>query len=346
MSPSEAPADAPRHPFFHLLDTTSFWMCVLLLGLVAVFSAISPDNVFFSVNNLFTVALNAAQLVLIAAGMTYLLAARQLDLSVGSNIILSSVLAGKTITALAGTPEQVMYGDYPYLWPAICAGAVVAFVSGGIFGAINGLLVTRLKLSSFLVTLATTSIGLGTALVITHGANVPNIPRALQLEFALRRVAGVIPLPVLIVGVVCVVLWFVLAKTRFGAHTVAIGSSPEAAGRAGIDVDRHVMRLFVMTGVLAGGAAMLDISRFATTNISGHHTDALQAIAASVIGGTSLFGGVASMVGTVVGALIPAVLATGLVIMRVDSFYQLIAVGAIVIIAVAIDQRNRQRMSR
>ena len=118
-------------------------------------------------------------------------------------------------------------------------------------------------------------------------------------------------------------------------------ASPEAASRAGINTDRHLMGLFALMGLLAGIATMIDISRFATTNISGHQTDNLQAIAAAVIGGTSLFGGVASIPGTVVGTLIPVVLGTGLIFLRVDSFYQLIVIGLIIIIAVYVDQRNR-----
>jgi ribose transport system permease protein len=220
----------------------------------------------------------------------------------------------------------------------------VAIVTGTLFGVINGILVTRLRLSSFLVTLATTGIGLGTTLVITHGANIPNLPRSLQTGFAVNRVFGVVPMPVILSLLVAAILWFVLARTRFGVHTLAIGSSPEAAARAGIATGRHLTVLFGLMGMLTGLAAMVDISRFATTNIGGHQTDNLQAIAATVIGGTSLFGGVASIPGAVIGTLVPVVLSTGLVIMRVDSFYQLIVVGIIIILAVYIDQRNRQSL--
>ncbi|EHD22568.1 ABC transporter permease [Brenneria nigrifluens] len=326
-----------------LTDATSFWMLLILLSMVAVFSLISPNNAFFSLNNFFTIALNASQLVLLAVGMTFLLGAREFDLSIGANVVLSSILAAKTITALAGSADEVAMGEYPHLPVAIVCGILVAILSGVIFGTVNGLLVTRLKLSSFLVTLATTTIGLGIALVITHGANVPNIPRTLQTSFATYRIAGLIPLPVVLSLTIVFLLWFVLAKTRFGIHTLAVGSSANAAQRAGINVMSHKLVLFSLMGLLCGIAAMLDISRFATTNIGGHQTDSLQAIAAAVIGGTSLFGGIASVQGTLIGTLIPVVLSTGLVIMGLDSFYQLIVVGFIVIVAVYIDQRNRQR---
>nr|WP_274601968.1 ABC transporter permease [Pseudomonas typographi] len=317
-------------------------MFLILLGLVALFSLISPHHAFLSVNNFFNIALNASQLVLLAVGMTFLLGAKEFDLSVGSNIVLASILAAKTITALAGTPDEVAVGDYPHLGLAVAVGVVVALGSGALFGLVNGLLVTTLRLSSFLVTLATTAIGLGMALVLTHGANVPDIPRALQTDFATYRLFDLVPLPVLLSLALVMLLWFVLAQTRFGVHTLALGSSVDAARRAGINHKLHLLKLFALMGVLCGVAALLDISRFATTNIGGHQTDNLQAVAAAVIGGTSLFGGMASVQGTLVGSLIPVVLGTGLVIMGLDSFYQLILVGLIVIAAVYIDQRNRQ----
>jgi ribose transport system permease protein len=344
--PTTEPAEAgtAEPPFLaRAARTTVFWMFVSLLVLVAGFGFLSTNHVFFNLSNIFTMALNASELVLLAVGMSFLLGAGQLDLSIGSNLTLASVLAALTITSLAGTPEQVSAGEYPNLGPAIAAGVVVALASGGLFGLVNGLLVTRLRLSSFLVTLAMTGIGLGATLVITHGANVPYLPRALQSGFAVNKVGGVVPMPVILSLVIVAALWFVMAKTRFGIRTLAIGSAPSAANRAGIDTDRHVLKLFVMMGLLAGIAAVIDISRFATTNIGGHQTENVQAIAAAVIGGTSLFGGVASVTGAVIGTLIPVVLGTGLVILRIDSFYQLIVVGVIIIIAVYVDQRNRDR---
>jgi ribose transport system permease protein len=344
--PTTEPAEAgtAEPPFLaRAARTTVFWMFVSLLVLVAGFGLLSTNHVFFNLSNIFTMALNASELVLLAVGMSFLLGAGQLDLSIGSNLTLASVLAALTITSLAGTPEQVSAGEYPNLGPAIAAGVVVALASGGLFGLVNGLLVTRLRLSSFLVTLAMTGIGLGATLVITHGANVPYLPRALQSGFAVNKVGGVVPMPVILSLVIVAALWFVMAKTRFGIRTLAIGSAPSAANRAGIDTDRHVLKLFMMMGLLAGIAAVIDISRFATTNIGGHQTENVQAIAAAVIGGTSLFGGVASVTGAVIGTLIPVVLGTGLVILRIDSFYQLIVVGVIIIIAVYVDQRNRDR---
>jgi ribose transport system permease protein len=138
----------------------------------------------------------------------------------------------------------------------------------------------------------------------------------------------------------------VLHFTRFGRHTYVIGSNAEAARRAGIDVDRHLMWLYAISGAAAGLAGMLSLTRFATTTIAGHGTDALQVITAVVLGGTSLFGGVGTVIGTVVGVFIPSVLNNGFVVMNVEPFWQEVAIGFILIAAVYIDQLKRRSRDR
>ena len=324
---------------------TAFWIGSALLVLVVVFGVITPDHAFLRPSNLLTIGLNAAQIMILAVGMTYLIGAGQLDLSIGSNLIVSSVLAANTIVTVAGTPDQVATGVYPNFALAIVAGTAVGLLSGTIFGLVNGLLVTRLRISSFIVTLATTGIGLGIALVVSGGGNVANIPRDLQTGFGSAKVFDLVPYPLVLALVIAFALWAVMRLTGFGLRTVAIGSSREASIRAGLAVDRHLLQLFVLQGSLVGVASLLDGTRFATTNVSGHQTDGLAAIAAVVIGGSSLYGGVASIGGTILGTLIPVSLATGLVIMQVQSFYQLIAVGIILIDAVYWDQRRRGQSS-
>jgi ribose transport system permease protein len=133
-----------------------------------------------------------------------------------------------------------------------------------------------------------------------------------------------------------------LAATRFGRYTYAIGSNEEGARRAGVAVDRHLIKVYALAGTLAGLAGFLSLARFATTTLGGHSTDNLQAIAAVVIGGTSLFGGVGTMLGTVFGVFIPAVLQNGFVIVGLQPFWQQVAVGAVLIIAVYLDQLRRR----
>jgi ribose transport system permease protein len=140
------------------------------------------------------------------------------------------------------------------------------------------------------------------------------------------------------------VLGVVLAKTRYGLRTYAIGSSLEAARRSGMKVDRHVISLYVMMGLLAGIVGFLDVARFDTASIFAHTQDNLVAISAVVIGGVSLFGGRGRMVGTVLGCFIPTILRNGFILMNVQPYWQNVAIGAVLIIAVYIDQVRRRRL--
>jgi ribose transport system permease protein len=154
------------------------------------------------------------------------------------------------------------------------------------------------------------------------------------------KVAGV-PVTILMVVPIVALVWLASRRTRFGIKTLAIGSDEEAARRAGIRVERHQLLLFVLVGALAGMAGFIDVVRLGSTDILGHSSDALAAIAAAVLGGTSLFGGRMSIGGTLAGAFIPIVLGTGLVIYGLSSFYQQIVVGVVLAVAVYLDQRRR-----
>jgi ribose transport system permease protein len=138
-------------------------------------------------------------------------------------------------------------------------------------------------------------------------------------------------------------LWLVLSQTRFGLRTYALGASVEATARAGINVRRHTLALYALMGLLAGVVGVMDVSRFASASIAAHTQDNLAAIAAVVIGGTSLFGGKGRMGGTIIGAFIPAVLRNGFILMGVQPYWQNVAVGAVLILAVYVDQVRRRR---
>ena len=325
--------------------SSAFWIGIVVIGLIIVFGLITPNNAYIKPSNLLNIGLNASQIMLIAVGMTFLIGAGHLDLSVGYNLILASVLGAKVMVGLAGSTTQVAAGEYPNLIPAVIAGALVAMLVGSLAGLLNGLLVTRLKLNSFIVTLATSGIFYGLALILTSASNVPFVPDVIQTEFGSNRLFGFIPLPLMVTLAICAVMWVVMRTTRFGMRTLALGSSRESTIRAGIDIDRHTIRLFALQGLMVGFAAVIDLARNAGTNVVGHQSDNLQAISAVVLGGTSLFGGIASIGGTLLGSLIPVMMANGLVIMNVQPFYQLVAVGIILIIAVYLDQRRRSRLS-
>lgn len=324
-----------------IVKSTAFMIAVVVIFLIFLFGALSPSGVFLGPTNFRNLALDSAQLILLAVGMTFLLGAGELDLSIGANVILSSVVAAKVITAFGGTPEAVLAGNYSNVLLATLLGLIAALLTGTVFGLVNATLVNVLGVNSFIVTLAMMSVGTGIAYIVTGGVNVSALPRELQRNFGSADLFGVLPIPALVALTVGVSAWFVMTRLRFGVHTLGMGSSSAAAMRAGINLKVQRLKLFGLMGVIAGLVGFIDISRFLTTNIQGHQRDALVAIAAVVIGGTSLFGGRASVPGSMIAAVIPAILINGLVIMRVGSFYQLVVTGIILIIAVAIDQRRR-----
>jgi len=195
-------------------------------------------------------------------------------------------------------------------------------------------------------TLGTLGMSLGAALLITGGVDARDVPFKAVDTIGTGRLFSQVPWLVIIAFAVALVFGVVLAATRFGRYTYAVGSNEEAARRSGIAVDRHLIKIYALSGTLAGLAGFLSLARFSTTTIGGHDTDNLQSIAAVVIGGTSLFGGIGTILGTVFGVFIPAVLQNGFIIVGVQPFWQQVAVGAVLIGAVYLDQLRRRSQHR
>jgi ribose transport system permease protein len=319
---------------------TSNWVFLALVVLIAFFS-VKAGGEFFSVTNFRDIVFNASGTTLLAVGAAYLIIGGQLDLSIGSVLVFSEVIAAKVIVAMSGSAAV----GYPDATGAIVVGFAVAIGIGAAWGLLNGVLVTKLKIPSFIVTLGTLGMALGLAQVITHGADVTGLPTQMVNDIGLKQLLG-LPVPVWIAALVALVAGAVLAKTVFGRYTYAVGSNSEAARRSGVKVTRHTIILFTIMGALAGLAGVLDIARYTTTSVSGHSSDNLVAIAAVIIGGASLYGGRGTIFGTAVGVLIPAVLNDGLVIINVQPFWQTVAIGAILIVAVALDNVRRSREMR
>jgi ribose transport system permease protein len=315
------------------LTETTTWTFLILLGIVAGFAALRFQQ-FATVFNIRNIAAEASVLLIIAVGMTFVIITAGIDLSVGSVLVFSGVIAAKVMLAIGGGG-----------WGAIGAGLVAGLVAGTAWGVVNGVLVTKARVPPLIVTLGTLGMALGSALLITGGIDVRGVPLQLTTTIGIGQLAG-IPYVVIIAAVVTAIGAIALSMTRFGRYTYAIGSNAEAARRAGIDVDRHLIKVYGLSGLLAGLAGMVSLARFATTTIGGHSTDNLAAIAAVVLGGTSLFGGIGTVLGTVVGVFIPAVLQNGFVILGVQPFWQQVAVGAVLIIAVYIDQLKRRAQER
>jgi ribose transport system permease protein len=336
-----APADEPEvddegqerpTPFWQrLVAGSSTFIGLILLGLIVVFSVLDYSS-FVSTANARNIATDAAVLLVLATGMTYVIITAGIDLSVGGVLVFAGVVSAKAMSAAGGNN-----------WGVILLGLGVALLGGLAWGLFNGFLVAKAKIPAFIVTLGTLGMSLGAALVITGGVDEREVPFKLITTIGTGRAFNnQVPWLVLIAFAVAIVFGIILAATRFGRYTYAVGSNEEAARRAGVPVDRHLIKVYALAGTLAGLAGFLSLARFSTTTIGGHDTDNLQAIAAVVIGGTSLFGGIGTMLGTVFGVFIPAVLQNGFVIVGVNPFWQNIAVGAVLIGAVYLDQLRRR----
>jgi ribose transport system permease protein len=330
LEPEREPP-AERAPWWQRFVTgSSAPIGLILAGLIVVFSMLEYEN-FVSVSNARNVTTDAAVLLVLAVGSTFVIITAGIDLSVGSVLVFSGVMAAKAMEAVGG--EGV---------GTLLVGFVAALASGFGWGVLNGFLIAKAKIPPLIVTLGTLGMALGAALLITGGVDQRDVPFKLVETVGSGRLFGELPYLVLIAFAVALVFGVLLAATRFGRYTYAIGSNEEGARRAGVAVDRHLIKVYALAGTLSGLAGFLSLARFATTTIGGHSTDNLQAIAAIVIGGTSLFGGVGTMLGTVFGVFIPAVLQNGFVIVGLQPFWQQVAVGAVLIIAVYLDQVRRR----
>lgn len=315
-----------------------------LVIIIAVFSLLAPGQ-FTQGGNFIQLAQNVAILTVVSVGTTFVIITAGVDLSIPSGIVLGEVFAvhalqlisvGNGETAVDVAAEQTS----PLYILVALAGALLA---GLIIGAINGVVVAYLRVPPLLATLGTLGAGLGVALIMQNGVNTATY--ALDPVGHGQWIPGVpnlIPIALLVV----VGGYVLLHKAVFGRHTFAIGSNPEAARRAGINVERHLVKVYIIGGTAAGFAGFLSLAYFSTTSIAGHSTDNLQAITAVALGGTSLFGGIGSILGTLIGVWIPAVLKNGFVIIGVQPYWQDVAVGFVLIAAVWFDQLRRRSRDR
>jgi ribose transport system permease protein len=213
-------------------------------------------------------------------------------------------------------------------------------VTGVAWGALNGFLVAKAKIPPLIVTLGSLSVALGLAQVVTGGIDIRSVPGALTDFNTYIKILGIPALP-FVALIVLIIGGVILHKTKYGRYTYAIGSNEIGARRVGINVDRHLISIYALSGLMAGVGAVLALAQFGTTTIAGQSLTNLNVIAAVVIGGTSIFGGEGSIFGTLVGLFIPAVLQAGFVIIGVEPFWQGVAVGIVLVAAVYVDQSRR-----
>lgn len=298
----------------------------LLVLVGAVFSALSPE--FLSARNLVNVLVQSASLGILATGMAFVLLTAGIDLSVGSTMFVSAALAGKMV--VAG-------------WGLGAAFAVVLGV-GLAWGLANGLVVTRLGVKPFVVTLATLYVGRGLGLWLTQ-TRALNLPESL-LVVGSARVAGV-PVPVLVLAAVLLAAHLVLERTAFGRHLYAVGADAEVARRAGVPVRRTLLGAYATAGLLAALGGAVAVAQLGAVSPTFGREREFAAIAAAVLGGVSLFGGKGRVLpGVLLGTLLLQTVENGLVIVNADPYLYPMVLAAVIFVAVLLDSlqaRSRRR---
>jgi len=299
-----------------------------LIVLFIVFAATTPR--FFTLQNVLTIALQTSTLAFMGIGVTYVIITAGIDLSIGSVLALSGVVAG--LATRAGFS----------VWIAFLLGLLM----GTGCGVVNGLMVTRLDLPPFIATLGMMQIARGIALQITGARAVAGLPQAFGIlgNGVLFRTASFpgIPYPVLIMTAVAILFSFILRRHRVGRFVYAVGSNEEAARLSGINVRKTKVIAYTISGALAGLTGIVVMSRIVTAQPNAGVAYELDAIASAVIGGTSLMGGSGTISGTMIGAFIVGVLRNGLNMQGVSYFIQQIVIGLVIVAAVTADRLRKR----
>lgn len=296
-----------------------------LIGLVLlciVITIVTPN--FLSVSNITNVFTQVSVNAIIAIGMTFVILTGGIDLSVGSTLAISSAV-GASIVKSTGN---------------VFLAIIVAAVIGIAVGLINGLLVSKGKLQAFIVTLATMTIFRGATLVFTDGTPISKLPEAF-VKIGNGKL-GFMPIPVIITIIIAIIAVYALSQTRFGRYLYALGGNEDASRLSGINTDKIKTLVYVVSGFASAITGVIITSRIGSASPNAGTGFELDAIAAVVIGGTSLAGGEGTITGTLIGALIIGVLNNGLNLMNVSPFYQSIVKGLVILIAVLLDKKSRK----
>ncbi len=313
---------AVRPPRKANLNFQALGIFIAAAVIFAIFGVLNSN--FLTLDNLRDVAVSACVNALIGIGLTFVIITGGIDLSVGSIASLAGIVSAN---------YMVNHGVSPV--PALLLGLVLGFAAG----AVNGLLITVLKLPAFIATLGTMSVYQGLAYVVTNGTPVYNVPQSFVL--LLNSYISGVPIVVVVVVIVAVLAWVLLRRTVFGQNVIATGGSEETAWLSGVRVMRVKILVYGISGTLAALGGLVVVARISAAQSTAGSPYLLTAIAAAVIGGANLMGGEGRIAGTIVGALILGALTNGLVLMNVPSFYEQIVTGLVVLIAVAVDQGSK-----
>ncbi len=291
----------------------------MIIAILLFMAAVEPAR-YFRASNLNQILLDAALYMPMAMAMTFVITQRGIDLSIGS------------VAALSGVCMAFLIKQYGFSAPVA---ALIALGLGALMGLINGLVITRLKVPDLIGTLAMDLVYRGIALVIAKGLVLARFPDLIT-EIGRGQTFPYLPTPVVIGLIVMAMGYWVLTKTHFGRYTIAIGSNPEASDMTGIDVDRHRVYAYVFMGTMAALSGIMLTGKLNAIQATSAPYFNLHVIAAVVVGGTSLFGGRASIVGSLAGVLLLSMMINALVTLRIEFFWQSVASGAVIIFSVAL----------
>ena len=320
-------ATMPRTGPWQRLTTVRWSQYVVYAGFVVVFAyfAITQSEYFLTSTNLTNIVIQAAPITIMAVGAVFVLGAAEIDLSIGSTVALSALTAAIVL-------ERV-----DQWWIA----ALAAVAVGAAVGLVNGLFVTWVRLPSFLVTLATMGLIAGLARQLSDLQSVPVTDKTFVRLFGGGELLGM-SISIWWTGAAVLLGWHILRQRRFGAHVVAVGDDPAAARVSGIKVARVRLMVFVFSSVTAAVAGLLYAGRLQGAKYSLGETDLMTVIAAAIVGGTSMNGGRATVVGALVGSLLMSMINNGLILAGLNSSQQMIVRGIIILVAVSLSLRTKK----
>ncbi len=335
---------ARRRQTSPLLLLLSLRTLIALFVVLGFFSATAPN--FLDIGTLVLLAKHVSINALLAIGMTFVVLTGGIDLSVGSIVGLAGMVAGGLIDR--GVPLHFLHVTLFLDVPVVIA---IAIAVGVLVGAINGLLVTWLSVAPFIATLGTLYVARGTALLISNGETFPNLvgrPQFHNTGFPILGAGTVLGVPVSVIALVVVgiVAAYLATRTPFGRRVYAVGGNERAALLSGVPVAKVKLAVYMISGACAAFAGLIVASELVASHPASGETFELNAIAATVLGGTSLVGGRGTIWGTVIGAFVIGILADGLVMLGVSSFWQMVIKGLVIIAAVVLDQLQRRMQRR
>jgi erythritol transport system permease protein len=316
---------------------------IVLIALVSVFSWMSPA--FLTTGNLTILVKHVAINAILAVGMTFVILSGGIDLSVGSVAGLAGIVAGGLLhSGLVLRPAGVVV--YFHTWLVV----VLALLTGALVGAVNGTLVARLRVAPFIATLGTLYVARGAALLISNGATFPNLAGRPDLGNTGFLSIGdgtflALPVPIWLMLVFAAAGVFLAERTPFGRRVYAVGGNERAAQLSGVRVAGIKFAVYVISGVCSAMVGLIIAAQLAAAHPATGETFELNAIAAVVLGGTSLMGGRGGIGGTIIGAFVIGVLADGLILLGVSEFWQIVIKGLVIVLAVILDQMQ-QRYTR